>query len=67
MEAVLPIVKEVLALIPGLVAAGIAIEGVIESVVKALDSGSTDPTDNVWQAVNAQIAANTAKINTDPQ
>ena len=67
MEAILPIVKEALALIPGLVAAGIAIEGMIESIVKALDSGSADPTDNVWQAVNAQIAANTAKINTDPQ
>lgn len=67
MEAVLPIVKQVLSLIPGLVAAGMAIEGLIKAVTDALDSGSTDPTDGVWQAVNAQIAANTAKINTDPQ
>jgi hypothetical protein len=66
MEAILPIVTQVLSLIPGLVAAGVEIVSLVESTVKALQSGSTNPTDDVWQAVDAQIAANTAKLNTDP-
>lgn len=66
MEAILPIVAQVLGLIPGLVAAGVEIVSLVDSTVKALQSGSADPTDEVWQAVNAQIAANTVKLNTDP-
>ena len=66
MEAILPIVTQVLSLIPGLVAAGVEIVTLVESTVKALQSGSTNPSDDVWQAVDAQIAANTAKLNTDP-
>lgn len=66
MEAILPIVTQVLSLIPGLVAAGVEIVSLVESTVKALQSGSTNPSDDVWQAVDAQIAANTAKLNTDP-
>ena len=66
MEAILPIVVQVLGLIPGLVAAGLQIEGLITSTVNALNSGSTNPTDAVWQAVNDQIAANTVALNTDP-
>jgi hypothetical protein len=66
MDAVLPIVVQVLGLIPGLVAAGVEIVSLVESTVKALQSGSTNPTDEVWQAVDAQIAANTAKLNADP-
>jgi hypothetical protein len=66
MEAVLPIVVQALSLIPGLVAAGLEIVTLVESTVKALQSGSANPTDDVWQAVDAQIAANTAKLNTDP-
>jgi len=66
MEAILPIVTQVLSLIPGLVAAGVEIVSLVESTVKALQSGSTNPSDEVWQAVDAQIAANTAKLNTDP-
>jgi hypothetical protein len=65
-DAVLPIVVQVLGLIPGLVAAGVEIVSLVESTVKALQSGSTNPTDEVWQAVDAQIAANTAKLNADP-
>ncbi|MBN9488667.1 MAG: hypothetical protein J0H44_15625 [Alphaproteobacteria bacterium] len=66
MEAILPIVTQVLSLIPGLVAAGVEIVSLVESTVKALQSGSANPTDDVWQAVDAQIAANTAKLNADP-
>ena len=66
MEAILPIVTQVLSLIPGLIAAGVEIVSLVESTVKALQSGSTNPSDEVWQAVDAQIAANTAKLNTDP-
>lgn len=66
MEAVLPIVIQGMSLIPGLVAAGVEIVTLVQSIVKALQSGSTNPTDEVWQTVNAQIAANTVKLNTDP-
>lgn len=66
MEAVLPIVIQAMSLIPGLVAAGIEIVTLVESTVKALQSGSTNPSDEVWMAVDAQIAANTAKLNADP-
>lgn len=66
MDAVLPVVVQALSLIPGLVAAGVEIVSLVESTVKALQSGSTNPTDDVWQAVDVQIAANTAKLNTDP-
>ena len=66
MAAVLAIVAQVLSMIPGLIAAGVAVEGLIEATVKAINSGSTDPTADVWQAVDAAIAANTAKLNTDP-
>ena len=66
MEAILPIVTQVLSLIPGLVAAGVEIVSLVESTVKALQSGSTNPSDDVWQVVDAQIASNTAKLNTDP-
>jgi len=66
MEAVLPIVVQVLGLIPGLVAAGVEVVSLVESTIKALQSGSVNPADAVWQAVDAQIAANTAKINQDP-
>lgn len=66
MEAILPIVVQVLGLIPGLVAAGVEVATLIESTIAALQSGSANPTDAVWQAVDAQIAANTAKINQDP-
>lgn len=66
MEAILPIVAQVLGLIPGFVAAGVEIVSLVQATQKALQSGSADPTDEVWQAVNAQIAANTVKLNTDP-
>lgn len=66
MEAVLPILVQVLTMIPGLVAAGVQVEGLIKSTIDALNSGSTNPTDAQWQAVNDLIAANTVKIDTDP-
>lgn len=63
MEAILPIVIQVLGLIPSLVSAGIEIETLVQSTVKALTAGNPDPSSADWQAVNTLIAANTAKIN----
>lgn len=66
MEAILPIVLQVLGLLPQLIEAGAEVVPMINSLTKALQSGSTDPTDAQWQAVDAAIQANTALINTDP-
>lgn len=66
MEAVLPIVLQVLGMLPSLIAAAVDVVPMIKAVETALTSGSNDPTDPQWQAVNAVIAANTALINKDP-
>lgn len=65
-DTIAAIVAQVLGMIPGLIQAGVAIEGLIQATIAALNSGSTNPTDAVWQQVNDMIDANTAKINTDP-
>ena len=63
MEAILAIIVQALGLLPGMIAAGLQVEQLIEATVNAIKSGSTNPTDAQWQAVNDLIAQNTAKIN----
>lgn len=66
MEAVLPIVIQVLSMIPSLLAASANVVPLVQATEKALTSGSPDPTSAEWQVVNDMIAANTVLINTDP-
>lgn len=63
MEAVLPIILQVLALLPSLEKAGVSIIAAVTALEEALKSGSVDPNDAAWQAVNAEITANTDLIN----
>lgn len=60
---ILSIVTQVLSLIPGLVAAGHDISGLVGQAVSAINSGSTDPTDAQWQALDAQVKALQAQLN----
>lgn len=64
--AIVAIVLQVLGMLPQLMAAAVNVVPMIEAVIKALQSGSTDPTDAQWQAVDDIIKANTAIINADP-
>jgi hypothetical protein len=64
--AIIAILTQIIALLPALIAAGVQIEGLVARVTAAVNSGSTDPTDAQWQAVNAELDALTAQLNKDP-
>jgi hypothetical protein len=49
-----------------LIQAGVQIEGLIARVTNAVQSGSTDPTDAQWTALQGEIDALTAQLNADP-
>lgn len=64
--AIIAIITQVLTLLPQLIAAGLEVAPLIQSTIKALSSGSADPTDEQWAAVNAILDQNTALLNQDP-
>lgn len=66
MTGIVAILMQVISLLPELIQAGIKIEGLIARTLKAVESGSADPTDSQWEAVNNEIAALTARLNVDP-
>lgn len=53
--AILPIIVQILTLLPSLVSAGHDIEGLVSSAISAINSGSTDPTDAQWAALDATV------------
>lgn len=66
MAAIVAILAQIIAMLPGLIAAGVQIEGLIARVQAAVAGGATDPSDASWQAVNAELDALTAQLNQDP-
>ncbi len=64
--AIIALLMQVITLLPALIQAGIEIQGLIKRVQDAVGSGSMDPTDAMWQAVNAEIDALRTQLNTDP-
>lgn len=66
MEAIVALLAQIIAMLPGLIAAGVQVEGLIARVQKAIAGGSADPTDEDWAAVNAELDALTAQLNKDP-
>lgn len=55
MPAILAIVAQVLALLPSLVVTGQSIQALAEQTIAAINSGSTDPTDAQWAALDATV------------
>lgn len=66
MAGIIAILMQVISMLPELIQAGIKIEGLIARTLKAAESGSTDPTDAQWAAVNNELDALTARLNADP-
>lgn len=64
--AIVTLLVQIISLLPALIAAGVQIEGLVARVTDAVKSGSTDPTSDQWQAVNAELDALTKQLNTDP-
>ena len=63
---IIMILSQIIALLPSLIAAGVKIEGLVARVTAAVQSGSVDPTDVQWQAVNKELDDLTARLNADP-
>jgi len=66
MAAIIAILMQLISMLPALIAAGVQIEGLIARVQTAVASGSTDPTDEMWSALQSEIDALTAQLNADP-
>lgn len=66
MPAILALLAQLISMLPALIAAGVQIEGLIARVQSAVATGSTDPTDAQWSALQSEIDALTAQLNTDP-
>lgn len=66
MAAMVTILAQIIALLPSLIAAGVQVEGLIARVQSAAASGSPDPTDVQWAALQIEIDALTKQLNTDP-
>lgn len=64
--AIIAILMQIVTMLPDLIAAGIKIEGLIARVTTAVQSGSVDPTDVQWTAVNKELDDLTARLNADP-
>ena len=66
MTSIVAILAQIIAMLPGLIAAGVQIEGLLARVQAAVQGGSEDPSDAAWTAVNAELDALTAQLNQDP-
>lgn len=64
--AIISILMQIISLLPELIQAGIKIEGLIARTLKAVESGSQDPTDAAWTAVNKELDDLTVRLNADP-
>ncbi len=64
--AIVALLMQVITMLPELIQAGIKIEGLIARVTTAVQSGSVDPTDVQWTAVNKELDDLTARLNVDP-
>jgi hypothetical protein len=65
MPAVLALIAEVLSLAPQLISAGMDITNLVVKARAALDANAA-PSDADWQALDAQVSALHASLNTDP-
>lgn len=65
MAAIVPLIAEILANIPAMIAAGISVADLLSKARAAVDANRA-PGDAEWDALDAQVVALQARLNTDP-
>lgn len=66
MATIVALLAQIISLMPALIAAGVQVEGLIARVQAAVASGSTDPTDAQWTALDAEVATLRSALAQDP-
>lgn len=66
MATIIALLAQIIALMPALIAAGVEVQGLIARVQAAVASGSADPTDAMWTALDAEVATLRSALAQDP-